>query len=196
MALTPVTLTQAIVAAGISTLKGPQFLQIAKGVGNAVFSWIQSPTNVALSGVTTGQAGAGTVNGLVTVPAAIPVMINALSSAGLKGPNAVPLSTALSLGISASLSTANYSGVSVGVSVGSDTSKISVVNPITLIPLLLDSLASSMQGSGPSLGILSTGIANGVSQQLQAGFGTGVVVGVPTPIPAIISGTSPLSKVF
>lgn len=197
MPLTPSLITTAILTAGAADLKGPNFPRIAAAIGNGVSSWLQVPVNLALSGVTSGQAGGGVVTGTISVVPAIPLMTASFASAGLRGPTAPFLAKAVSLGIATSFTaSAAYTGVSVGVAIGSDVSKITIANSITLIPVLSLALATALQGVGPNVGILSIGLGNGISAQLLTGTGVGVVAGTPAPSPIPSVGTSPLSKVF
>jgi hypothetical protein len=197
MPITPSVITSAIMTAGAADLKGPNFPRVATAVGNVVASWSQVPINLALSGTTTGQAGAGVVTGKITVSPAVSVMTAAFASAGLKGPTAPLLAKAISIGIATAFSSVGaYTGSSVGVAVGSDVSKITVANSVSLIPVLSLALAAALQGVGPNVGTLSIGLGNGITAQLLTGTGVGVVAGTPAPTPAPSVGTSPLSKVF
>jgi len=198
MAITPTTIASAIFSHGLSELKGPQFVQLALGIGNSVMTWIQIPVNFSLSGITNGQAGAGVVNGFFSVPPTTPNTLLALQQTGNNGPKVPTIARAVSLGISTGFSTAQYVGPSVGVSIGNDLSQVSNANVATLIPLLVQSLSSSFGGpGGGSLSSFATGLASGIVGQLSLGRGTGIVTGIPAPIPPVVAtGTSPLSKVF
>jgi len=197
MPLTPNAITSAIMLAGSTDLLGPNFPRVAQGVGNAVSAWSQVPINLALTGVTSGQAGAGVVTGTLNVAPSVALMTAAFASAGLQGPTAPLLAKAISIGIATSFTaSAAYTGTSVGVAIGSDVSRITVANSLTLIPVLSLALSSALTGSGPNLGTLSIGIANGIASQLLTGTGIGVVAGTPSPTPLPTVGTSPLSKVF
>lgn len=197
MPLTPIAITTAILSAGSADLTGPNFPRVATGIGNALALWAVSPLNLALTGVTTGQAGAGVVTGTLTVLPAVPAMVAALSGAGLNGITAPFMAKAVSIGVAnAFTASAAYTGTSVGVAIGTDVSYVTVANAATLIPVLNVSLTAALTGSGPNVGTLSIGLGNGIVALLLTGTGVGVVAGTPAPTPIPTVGTSPLSKVF
>lgn len=196
MPLSPNLIRQEIQTSGISDFSGPKFAGICLGIGIAVCAWSKIPPNLTLTGVTSGQIGGGVVIGQFTV-APNPLLIQqSLFDAGNKGPTSVPLAKAVALGIASAFSKSLYQGTSVGVALGTDTSWVSVSNPIPLIPLLQTALSGSLGGTGLSMKELSIGLANGITSMIGKGTGTGIVTGTPAPIPGIASGTSPLSLVF
>jgi hypothetical protein len=187
VALTPAAVTAAILAAA-PEMAGPTGLILAQAVGAAVVPWANLPANLALTGITTGTVGAGTVLGALTVPPNVAVVSGALAAAGVVGPTSAILAKAIAIGISTSFSTAQYAGPSIGVGVGADVSVMAIVNPFTLIPLLSAGLTGA---SGP---LVSTGIGNGIANLLALGTGIGAVTGSPSTTPG--TGTSGPSKVF
>lgn len=193
MAVTPASLTAAILAAGNAVYPGSVNLpKIATAIGNAVPSWLPIPTNVLTQGVTAGTAGAGTTQGKMIFVASGQVTA-AFSAAGLTGQAFSGLATAVENGTSSTLNaSAQYSGTSAGVGAGTDTTKISLSNAATLIALMLSNLAS-VGITGPTQAQLGTALGNGISTLVQTGFGFGGVAGAGSPVPA--SGTS-VSVVF
>ena len=187
MALTSAAVTAAILAAA-PEMAGPTGLIVAQTVGSAVVPWANVPANLALTGVTTGTLGAGTVLGSLIVPPDVATVSGALTAAGVLGPTASILAKAIAIGIATSFSTAQYAGPSIGVGVGVDVSKVTVTNPATLIPILSTGLAGA---SGP---LVSIGIGNGIAALLALGTGVGVVTGSPSTTPG--TGTSGPCKVF
>lgn len=203
MALTPLAITLALQAAGPEFL-GPTFGPLSIAIGQAVHTWAILPTNLALTGVTTGAApGMGIVTGLVTVPPNPLLAASMFTANGVVGPTGVSLARALGVGIPAAFTAgAQYVGTSIGVSVGTDLSKISIVNPATLNLQLLPLMQANFGGVlGLSAAQVALAITNAVTSLLAAGFTTpltGIVTPVPppSPLPAQVIGTSPLSAVF
>lgn len=195
MAISPNTITAALLAnraSGGFPMAGSNFDRLALGVGMAVGAWgISQPQNLALTGATTGSAGAGAINPATTklvVPPTVPIMSGALAGAGMVGPLAQSLAVVVTLSISQSFSaSAQYLGTSAGVGLGADVSKVSVANAATLIGLLMANLTATL-GPGSALTIMATGLGNGIAALLLTGTGTGAVSGPPSPSPG--AGTS------
>lgn len=195
MALTSATISSAILSAG-ADLAGPTFPLLCNAIGTAVFTWSVSPTNLGLSGTTSGTIGAGVVTGKITLAPNIAALQTALTGQSIVGVTAPRLAKAVAIGISTSFSSsAQYTGSSVGVAIGSDTSFVAVSNPVTLIPIMISSMTSSFGGIGLAGGSVATALSNGIATLLQGAQGFGAVVGTPTAAASAV-GTSPLSKVF
>jgi hypothetical protein len=194
MAVVSAAITGAIIANSQGVYPGSQNVpKIASAVGKTLPSWLPIPTNVLAQGITAGVAGAGAVNGKMFFTGGIGLVIGGLTQAGITGPSAQGLGTAVGGGVSQILnSSAQYAGISAGVGVGGDVSKVSLANPATLIPLLLTNLQATGL-NGPQAARLATGLGTGLAQFVQTGFGFGGVTGSPSPVPAI--GTS-VSLVF
>lgn len=189
MALTPVSITSAILAAGPS-MTGVNFPVVASAVGNALYSWIINPANFFLSGVTTGTMGAGVVLGTLICPPNVAAILSGLSSFGVVGTTAPMLAAPIANGVSTVLtSSGQYTGASVGVAVGSDISVVTFSNPTTLASLIL-----SLIGTGPTSSQVSSGLALGISTMLMSMTGVGIVSGAPVNGPS--TGTSPANAVF
>lgn len=194
MPVEPSSIASAIIASAPFP-RGPTYGLVALGVGNAITSWILGGfANFSLSGVTTGSAGVGVVNGKLTFPPSVGVVSASMVSAGLRGPTVPLLAQGVSIGVSTALSsTALYAGVSSGVSVGTDSSIVSISNALTLIQILQANFTATFASSGglPSgIGIisLSQGLGTGLSGQCQLATGVGIVSGGPLPTTTI--GTS------
>lgn len=194
MAILSTAVTSAILTAGQGIFPGSQNLpKIAKAVGSALPKWIPLPTNVLVQGVTSGVLGGGTVNGKLFVTGGSAIVVAGLAQAGMSGPAASGLGSAVGSGVATAFNTgAQYTGSSPGVGVGSDTSKISLSNAGTLIPLLLGEL-QGVGVNGPLATQLATGLGTGIAQVVQTGFGFGAVAGSPSPIPAV---STSISTVF
>lgn len=187
MALTSAAVTAAILAAA-PEMAGPTGSILAQAVGAAVVPWANLVANLALTGVTSGTLGAGTVLGTLLVPSNVAVVSGGLSAAGVLGPTAPILAKAIAIGISTSFSTAQYTGPSIGVGMGIDNSLVALANASTLISLLS---AGLLGASGPSV---CTGIGNGIASLLLLATGVGVVTGAPSTVSGV--GTSGPSTVF
>ncbi len=188
MPLTGPDITAAIIAAGAAPFPGSQNLpKIAQAVGTSIPAWLSTPSSVVSLGVTAGLAGGGTAAGKLSfIPGGqIPV---ALQSAGLLGPTAQGVGSAVETGLATVLNTsAQYLGVSTGVAQGTDTTKVSISNGATLLPILLSNLqASGINGQLSSQ--LANGLSIGISGLFLTGFGFGGVVGAPGIFPS--SGSS------
>jgi hypothetical protein len=196
MALTPNLIQAAILAnrsAGLFAFMGMPFDQMALGIGVGISSWaISQPSNLALTGIATGVAGAGsivTAASRILVPPTVAALTSGLTGAGMVGPVAPALATTVTLGVSQAFNTyAQYFGLVAGVANGADVSRITVANPGTLVLSLQSALAGSM-GSGPALNLLATGLGVGLTNLLLLGTGQATVVGIPSypPVPATTS---------
>jgi hypothetical protein len=117
-------------------------------------------------------------------------MLGAFSGAGLNGPLALPLATAITLGLSQAFNTlGQYSGVVAGVGVGSDISKIVVANAPSLVGMLEVTLRAAM-GPGAALSLFTTGLGTGIASLLLLGTGMAPITGATAGIPAAGSSTS------
>lgn len=175
---------QASRASGAISLMGQDFDRLAAGIAQAVVQWgVGQAQNLALTGTAVGSGGVGsivTATTRISIPQNFGVMLGALRGAGVQGPTGVSLASAISNGIATAFSTsAQYAGVSSSVGVGSDISRITVANAATLVSMLNTTL-----GNGPSIGILSSGLGNGIAALLLQGVGFGTVTGVSTPYTA------------
>jgi len=180
VAVVPPPIIGAILSAGPG-LKGPMFAQIATAVGIAVTSWVQTPGNVVLTGVSTGTAGVGTASGKFVLGVA--PLPGTLPANTLVGPLALEISAAIGLGVTSSLNaTAQFIGTSTGVGVGTLVNKTVAANPATLTGILIGAL--SAQGLvGPTSPVLAKSISDGIAALVMTGGGVGVVAGPPAPAP-------------
>jgi hypothetical protein len=194
MAVVASAISGAILGNGQGIFPGSQTLpRIASAVGTSVVSWLPIPTNVLVQGATSGLVGAGAVSGKLTFTGGVGLIISGLTQAGVVGPSARGLGTAVGAGLAQVLnSSSQYSGTSAGVGSGTDTSKISVANSATLIPILLGNLQAAGV-RGPQTSRLATGLGVGIAQLVRTGVGFGGVTGPAGSIPAV--GTS-VSLVF
>ena len=191
MAVATLALTSAIIAAGQATFPGSQNLpRLASAVSKSVVAWLPNPLNVLVQGVTVGVAGAGAVNGKMTVFNGAALVVAGLNSAGVNGPSAQGLGTAVGSGVASALnSSLQYIGISVGVGVGSDTSKVSLSNSAALSALLLANFPAA-QINGQQALRLSQGLGLGIGNLLNTGIGIGGVAGSPSPISAVSTSVS------
>lgn len=198
MALSPPTIISALKAAA-PEFNGPSFLSLSSAIGTSIYTWAITPSNILISGITSGTAGSGTVTGFLTVPPNPALAVSVFSGNGVVGPNGVALARALGVGIPTAFASAQYTGPSIGVSSGTDLSKITSVNVATLTPILLSNMQSFFSGSlGPSAPQIATAISSAVGILLSTGAttpGTGIVIPV-TPVSGPASGTSPSSQIF
>lgn len=187
-------MTAAIISVAQAQFPGSQVTpKLAQAVSRSVISWISVSTNVTVQGVTTGTAGAGSVNGKMSFSGPASLVSSALNQAGVTGPTAPPIGGAVGRGVLTTLTTsAQYSGASVGVAVGADLSKVTNANAANLIPILLANLGSQSIG-GASSQQLAIGLGRGIADIVKTGTGAGGVVGAPSPTGAV--GTS-VSVVF
>lgn len=170
-------------------LTGTAMSRFAAALSTAIYNWTVTPTNVRLTGVTTGTAGAGNVTGKLIVPPAPQVMQAGFLAAGVTGPQSSRVATAISSAISTAFTaTGGYTGPSAGVGVGTDASKVTVANAATLASQLMAVLVPILGGSGPAASTVARGISIGVAGQLLLGTGIGVVAGSVSPTPSV--GTS------
>lgn len=191
MAVVSAALTSAIIAAGQATFPGSQNLpRIASAVGKSLPQWLPIPTNVLAQGATVGVAGVGTVNGKMFVLNGAALVVAGLNQAGISGPSAQGLGTAVGSGVASVLnSSMQYSGTSPGVGSGADTSKVSLSNSGTLIGILLANLQAA-QVNGQQAPRLASGLGLGIANLVQTGFGFGGVAGSPSPVPAVSTSIS------
>lgn len=176
-------IASAILAAN-PTLVGTAWFQTAAGIGMGVSQWAVIPANIVLVGSVAGAVGGGVVTGKYTLnPSPLPVSAT-VAAVGLLGLEASQVALAVGLGVGFSLNaSAGYVGTSVGA-IGADVSKVTFVNPISLIALITANLAS--QGIvGPLAAQLSTGLGNGIAAMVLTGGGIGVATGIPGPAPGI-----------
>lgn len=191
MALTIPSLYESLLqsrTAGGFPFNGAPYDSFALGLATGVVQWgVGQPYNLALIGVATGTAGAGTIatpTSKLIVPPAVGVVVAALSGAGMQGQLSLALATAVTMGISQGFNFyGQYSGVATGVGVGSDISKIVVANAPTLVGILESTLRASL-GSGLATSLMTQGLGNGIASLLLLGTGiapvTGVAAGSPT----------------
>lgn len=184
MSLNPALIAGSILSAAPMT--GIQWPLICQGIGIAIFEWTIAG-GVGLVGVSVG--GVGPVIGLkMILPPAPALVLSGVTSAGLAGPSAAEIATAVAVGISISVSSfGSYTGVVAGGAIGSpgvDASKVVTANNVMLTSLLVTSFAS-VGMTGPSAGQLATGLGLGVSLMMMTGTGTGVVPAAGTGGPSI-----------
>jgi len=184
MALTSASIYSALMGARASLL-GPNFNTLALGISQAIVQWgISQPQNLSLRGVAVGTLGSGIISAPTTriiVPPNPGIMTSSLKGAGVLGPVGSNLAIVVSNAISFAFSSSGqYSGVSSSVGTGSDTSKVVVANATSLVGILKNSLTSTM-GAGPTIGMLSVGLGNGIAMLILQGTGVGAVTGVSSP---------------
>lgn len=184
MSVTSAVLLPELTTTGTAAgLNGPVWYGIAGAVALSVEQWV-AQYGVALTGVTTGTAGTGTVLGasLFFVPQPFPVNAS-VSAVTLLGPVGQEVAGAVGLGVANGLNkSAGYAGVSIGVGAGTDLSKVTYADPALLTTLLTANLAAA-------------NIRGTVGLQLAGGLGSGLaalaLTGVTPPfIPGIVTGTS------
>lgn len=192
MALSPSSITQAVLAAG-PDLRGPVWTRLASVVGVAIATWSRMPSNMALQGATVGAVGSGAVTGKVfVVPAPLPVPA-AVTLASLLGLDAAIVARAIGMGTASAFNaTASYQGVSIGVGSGTDVSRVNLSNGSSLVAALC--LAATSSGMvGVEIPRVMAGLGPGIAALLHTGTGIGVVAGPVGPLPG--AGTS-ISRVF
>lgn len=182
MALTGPSIGAAIQAAGPDLL-GPTFPLLAQAVGAAVQAWAVIPANLVMTGITVGTAGAGVVNGKISLIPNPPVFVLAMNTSGVLGVTSPRIGTAIAVGIATAFTaSAQYSGISTGVATGTDTSAVSVANPITLGALLLTNFNAFFGGvGGPTSPLLASALANAIVTNVQTATGLGIVSGPASP---------------
>lgn len=197
MALSANVISSAMQTVALADLTGPNAAKLFSAIGKAVHAWITLPVNVYLTGITTGQAGAGTVTlGKLFMVPAIPLITAGLAGANVKGPTSLTLAKAVSVGLATAISgSGTYTGPSVGVAVGADTSKVVFANPATLVPLLALNMGADLGGFGVNAPAVAAGLAVGIANQVLTITGVGVVAGTPVPFPTPSVGSSPFSIV-
>ena len=173
---------------GVFPLLGVNYIRLCSAIAAGVSQWaIGQPYNLALTGAVVGVSGAGAVNPLLTrmiIPPSIPIMVAALTGAGMLGPAASSLGSAVATGIASAFTTAGqFTGPVAGVGNGVSTAKVTIANPVTLAAIFA-SLFPAMLGPGPASAMLVGGLSNGIAGVLMTGGGTGQVVGAPTVPPA------------
>lgn len=168
---------------------GPAFDLLCQAIANAVTAWL--PLGVGITGVTAGVVGAGTVTGAITFAGIQPAVLAAMGS--LPGPNAPALATVISSGITAGLSGLPYLGASVGVGTGTDTSRVTRADPVTLATALrtAHSAACAVQGgTGAQVPAFYEALASGIVTVVLTGTGTGAVAPTSPLGPSSSVGTS------
>ena len=137
-----------------------------------------------------GVAGGGTVNGKMFVLNGAALVVAGLNQAGISGPSAQGLGTAVGAGVASVLnSSMQYSGASAGVGFGSDVSKISLSNSATLVGILLGNLQAA-QVNGQQAPRLASGLGLGIANLVNTAFGFGGVTGSPSPVAAVSTSIS------
>lgn len=182
-------ISEQIIQAGKRDFAGSTVLpRIASAVGWSIPTWIPFLVNVTVTGTSVGVLGVGTVNGKMFFAGNPGLVVAALNAAGMTGPDAQKLGLAVGNGVWISLNQlAQYLGVSFNVGVGGDLSFVAYANEGTLLPILQSSLAS-VTIAGATSAQLALGLSRGITDLVRTGFGLGVVVGSPSPVPAV--GTS------
>ena len=176
--------------AGVFPMAGQGYEKMAAGLSQGISQWgVGQIKNLACMGSATGVAGGGAVLPMasrITIPPDDSLMIMALLSAGMMGPAAQSLGSAVAKGIVyAFTSYGQYTGPVAGVGNGADICKIVHADQQALSQILMNTLGVSM-GFGPALPMLTAGMAAGITLTLKTGSGQGQVAGVPTipPVPA------------
>jgi hypothetical protein len=168
-------------------LDGPSFNALAWSIADAVAAWIHNPLNVTLTGMATGTVGAGTLPTGTTRLNCIPVvpsMQASLVMAGVQGPLASPLATVVTLALAYVITqSGGYSGVCPTVGVGTDASKVTMVQAITLVEGLERSMAS-FNVTGVASPMLARGLGIGIASLVLTTTGIGKVIGVSGPSPS------------
>jgi hypothetical protein len=155
---------------------GINFERLSIGFVQAVLAW--TPT-IRITGIASGLAGVGSVQGKLAVPANFTLAQAQMQAAGFNGVTSPSLSRVIASIISEVFTIqADYSGVSPLVATGVDTALVAA-DPSLLIPILNSSLLGSL-GSGLLVPSLSIGLAHTVSSLLNVSAGIGVVAGVTT----------------
>ena len=163
---------------------GQTFPLLCLTIANSIAQWI--PTGIAISGVTAGAIGTGTVNGSLMFTGNVAAVTAAMTSNGLIGQTTPMLATMLALGLSDSLTGSTYQGTSTGVAVGIDTSTV-IPNISTLAAILRTNhtaLCATLGGTGSITPTFYQGIAAGIGVVMSTGItipGTGLVTGSPGP---------------
>jgi hypothetical protein len=168
---------------------GPTFDILCQTIASAVTSWL--PLGVGLTGVTTGVVGAGTVTGALTFAGLQPTVLAAMGA--FAGPNAPALATVIANGLTAGLSGLPYLGVSAGVGTGTDVSRVSRADPVTLSTTLRTvhaGLCAVQGGTGSTVPGFYEALASGIVAVILTGTGTGAVAPTGPLGPSSSVGTS------
>lgn len=159
---------------------GPTLDILCQALAAAITGWL--PTGVALTGVTAGVVGAGTVTGTLVFTGTPAAVLGAMGA--FTGPTASPFSVMLSAGLNAGLAGLPYAGASVGVGTGTDLSHVVSVN-VPALATLLRSTHSAM--CGPMGG--SGAMVPGFYEALAAGVGVVVLTGATLPPTGVVAPT-------
>lgn len=195
MPLTGLQIESALLTAGAVDWSGAAWPLWCRATGKAISVWATIPANVRLTGITAGAAGAGWVQGLLTVPPNPAGYTAAFAATGIQGQTAPSLATVVSTAISTSMTGVSYQGPSIGVAVGTDVSKVVLASSSPLEALLLSTWAAMFGGSGGKATELARGLSIGVAAQMMLGTGMGAVT-APVAGGAPVSGTSPQGSVL
>jgi hypothetical protein len=189
MPVNPTLIANAILAAS-PDLTGLVWPSLCQAVGIGVSTWIVgNPANFALTGVTVGTVGTGSVTGTLVFPPQPALVLAQMTETGVL---ASRIGESIAFGVSTGLTGSQYVGVSTGVGTGTDTSFVSLSNGATLTASLLLA-CQGLSLVGVDIPNLCVGLGNGLAAMLQLGTGVGVVAGPSGPAPS--TGVS-LSTVF
>ena len=154
----------ALLAAGAS-FQGPLYPLFCKALSSSIVTWaLGQPLNVGLAGITAGSAGSGTVLGIVQFFPNVGLVLPSVQAAGFLGIQTPALVQAIVTGLTVGLTGTVYTGTSVGVGAGTDTSLVTVSNPVTLQAILQAQLTAFL-----GVGVLVPSFAAGLSQGLKIG---------------------------
>lgn len=159
---------------------GPTLDILCQALAAAITGWL--PTGVALTGVTAGVVGAGTVTGTLVFTGTPAAVLGAMGA--FTGPTVSPLSVMLSAGLDAGLAGLPYAGVSVGVGLGTDISHVVSVNVPALASILRtthSAMCAPLGGSGA--------MVPGFYEALAAGVGVVVLTGATLPPTGVVAPT-------
>ena len=175
-------LTKSIIDAGVGTVFGLDFPNVATAVSRAVVAWLPVQKNVTAQGNAVGTAGVGTASGkMFLAGGAGAIITGTLQAAGINGILAPSLGSAVGNGILRTFNTSwQYSGTVAAVGTGVDTTSILFTDPAALIALLNGNLPGATL-SGILVPKLSTGLGNGIANVISGGFGLGGVTGSASP---------------
>jgi len=179
MALSTESIQKAIVGVAQAKYPGSQiFPFVARGVANALVSWISNPLSVTVQGTAIGVAGAGTVQGKMLFPSpGGPFVVAGLQQAQVSGITSAGVGQAIGAGLTTVLnSSAQYSGTSAGVGTGSDISKVVRADSGSLQALLISNLAGA-NVKGLTALQFARGLSIGIANFILTGTGVGGVTG-------------------
>lgn len=167
-------------------MDGLVFDSLALSIAGGIDGWVHDQSNVAISGLSVGTLGAGTIgNSRLYMLADIQLMHSGLVSAGVNGPLSDSLAAVVAMSTAHAFSQhGSYIGTCQTVGNGNDVSKVTMSNTSTLIASLTSSMASN-NISGSASQQLATGLALGIASLVLTVTGDGKVIGV--------SGSSPSS---